>query len=102
MHICYSILSISMGSLFSIPTFALFMVFVLRLTCQREDVAQLHQFILHAALGIVQDLAWTTSAMFLKAIDRFNDWVVSVYVTAGHILSTCGCFIDGVKFVFLS
>ncbi|KAL4308315.1 hypothetical protein GQ457_01G023710 [Hibiscus cannabinus] len=53
---------------------------------KREDAAQLHQFILHAALDIVQDLAWTTSAMFLKAIDRFNDLVVSVYVTAGHIL----------------
>ena len=38
---------------------------------------------------------------FLKAIDRFNDLVVSVYVTAGHILSICGCFIDGIKFVFL-
>nr|POE91579.1 transport protein particle 20 kda subunit [Quercus suber] len=49
---------------------------------KREDAAQLHQFILHAALDIVQDLAWTTSAMFLKAIDRFNDLVVSVYVTA--------------------
>ncbi|KAH9783080.1 SNARE-like superfamily protein [Citrus sinensis] len=55
---------------------------------KREDAAQLHQFILHAALDIVQDLAWTTSAMFLKAIDRFNDLVVSVYVTAGHILRT--------------
>ncbi|KAM0972511.1 hypothetical protein COP2_020714 [Malus domestica] len=53
---------------------------------KREDAAQLHQFILHAALDIVQDLAWTTSAMYLKAIDRFNDLVVSVYVTAGHIL----------------
>ncbi|KAK7841812.1 putative trafficking protein particle complex subunit 2 [Quercus suber] len=52
---------------------------------KREDAAQLHQFILHAALDIVQDLAWTTSAMFLKAIDRFNDLVVSVYVTAAYI-----------------
>jgi|UniRef100_A0A2N9IH57 hypothetical protein len=67
---------------------------------KREDAAQLHQFILHAALDIVQDLAWTTSAMFLKAIDRFNDLVVSVYVTAGHILSTCGCFIDGINFCY--
>jgi len=33
---------------------------------QREDAAQLHQFILHAALDIVQDLAWTTSAMWVK------------------------------------
>ncbi|CDY29106.1 hypothetical protein Bca4012_043019 [Brassica carinata] len=53
---------------------------------KREDAAQLHQFILHAALDVVQDLAWTTSAMFLKSVDRFNDLVVSVYVTAGHIL----------------
>ncbi|RYR44709.1 hypothetical protein Ahy_A08g040993 isoform A [Arachis hypogaea] len=51
---------------------------------KREDAAQLHQFILHAALDIVQDLAWTTSAMYLKSVDRFNDLVVSVYVTAGH------------------
>ncbi|KAL4294979.1 hypothetical protein AHAS_Ahas18G0282200 [Arachis hypogaea] len=49
---------------------------------KREDAAQLHQFILHAALDIVQDLAWTTSAMYLKSVDRFNDLVVSVYVTA--------------------
>ncbi|XP_057779153.1 uncharacterized protein LOC130997757 isoform X2 [Salvia miltiorrhiza] len=51
---------------------------------KKEDAAHQHQFILHAALDIVQDMAWTTSAMFLKAIDRFNDLVVSVYVTAGH------------------
>ncbi|KAK5804888.1 hypothetical protein PVK06_032539 [Gossypium arboreum] len=54
---------------------------------KREDAAQLPQFILQAALDIVQDLAWTTSAMFLKAIDKFNDLVVSVYVTADHILN---------------
>ncbi|KAK7369677.1 hypothetical protein VNO80_11720 [Phaseolus coccineus] len=45
---------------------------------KREDAAQLHQFILHAALDIVQDLAWTTSAMYLKSVDRFNELVVSV------------------------
>ncbi|KAJ0974892.1 hypothetical protein J5N97_016857 [Dioscorea zingiberensis] len=53
---------------------------------KKEEAAHQHQFILHAALDIVQDLVWTTSAMFLKAMDRFNDLVVSVYVTAGHIL----------------
>ncbi|XP_039037804.1 trafficking protein particle complex subunit 2-like [Hibiscus syriacus] len=51
-----------------------------------ELLNNLQQFVLHAALDIVQDLAWTTSAMFLKAIDKFNDLVVSVYVTADHIL----------------
>ncbi|CAI9281301.1 unnamed protein product [Lactuca saligna] len=53
---------------------------------KKEEAAHQHQFILHAALDVVQDLAWTTSAMFLKSVDRFNDLVVSVYVTAGHIL----------------
>ncbi|KAM4093279.1 hypothetical protein ACB094_06G103300 [Castanea mollissima] len=36
MYICYSILSVSTGSLFFVPTSALFMVFVLRLACQKE------------------------------------------------------------------
>ncbi|KAJ4958043.1 hypothetical protein NE237_025154 [Protea cynaroides] len=51
---------------------------------KKEEAAHQHQFILHAALDIVQDIAWNTNAMFLKAVDRFNDLVVSVYVTAGH------------------
>ncbi|KAE9453508.1 hypothetical protein C3L33_14589, partial [Rhododendron williamsianum] len=55
---------------------------VLALGTGMKDAAHQHQFILHAALDIVQDLAWTTSAMFLKAIDRFNELAVSVYVTA--------------------
>ncbi|GJM85518.1 hypothetical protein PR202_ga01975 [Eleusine coracana subsp. coracana] len=49
---------------------------------KKEELAYQHQFILHAALDVVQDLAWTTNAMFLKSVDRFNDLVVSVYVTA--------------------
>lgn len=51
---------------------------------KKEEATYQHQFILHAALDIVQDLQWTTSAMFLKGVDRFNDLFVSVYVTAGH------------------
>uniref|UniRef100_A0A0E0KSH4 Trafficking protein particle complex subunit n=1 Tax=Oryza punctata TaxID=4537 RepID=A0A0E0KSH4_ORYPU len=46
---------------------------------KKEDLAYQHQFILHAALDVVQDLAWSTNAMFLKSVDRFNDLVVSVY-----------------------
>nr|KYP61887.1 Trafficking protein particle complex subunit 2 [Cajanus cajan] len=68
---------------------------------KREDAAQLHQFILHAALDIVQDLAWTTSAMYLKSVDRFNELVVSVYVTAGHILYILDYFIVEIKIVFM-
>jgi len=34
---------------------------------QKEEAAHQHQFILHAALDIVQDLAWTTSAMWVSS-----------------------------------
>ncbi|KAI3848828.1 hypothetical protein MKW92_040893 [Papaver armeniacum] len=50
-------------------------------TSMKEEAAQQHQFIIHAALDIVQDLAWTTSAMF-------NDLVVSSYVTAVSYIHT--------------
>ncbi|EEF49237.1 mbp-1 interacting protein-2a, putative [Ricinus communis] len=57
---------------------------------QKEDAAQLHQFILHAALDIVQDLAWTTSAMFLKSIDKFNDLILlnPLYLPGSRITSS--------------
>ncbi|KAK3154620.1 hypothetical protein QOZ80_2BG0192940 [Eleusine coracana subsp. coracana] len=33
---------------------------------KKEELAYQHQFILHAALDVVQDLAWTSNAMFLN------------------------------------
>jgi len=40
------------------------------------------QFIVHAALDIVDQRAAATPAMFLKGIDKFNDMTVSSFVTA--------------------
>ncbi|KAI3761524.1 hypothetical protein L1987_51942 [Smallanthus sonchifolius] len=58
---------------------------------KKEEAAHQHQFILHAALDVVQDLAWTTSAMFLKSIDRFNDLVVpaSLRIICEFVLLSC-------------
>ncbi|OEL21856.1 hypothetical protein BAE44_0017127, partial [Dichanthelium oligosanthes] len=60
----------------------------------KEDLSYHHQFILHAALDVVQDLAWTTNAMFLKSVDRFNDLVVSVYVTAVSLFTVVQIFLN--------
>nr|GMC64651.1 trafficking protein particle complex subunit 2 [Ipomoea batatas]GMC66862.1 trafficking protein particle complex subunit 2 [Ipomoea batatas] len=40
---------------------------------KKEDAAHQHQFILHAALDIVQDLAWTTSAIIHTRLMLLHD-----------------------------
>mmetsp|Transcript_12889 Transcript_12889/g.39346 ORF Transcript_12889/g.39346 Transcript_12889/m.39346 type:complete len:141 (-) Transcript_12889:210-632(-) len=53
---------------------------------QREDTAHLNRLtVVHAALDMVDELCWGTQSMNLKQVDRFNDYLVSAFVTAGHV-----------------
>lgn len=49
----------------------------------RDDLAYLHQFILHSSLDQFEGIQWTNNATFLRAIDRFNNYVISAYMTPG-------------------
>ncbi|ORY97376.1 trafficking protein particle complex subunit 2-like protein [Syncephalastrum racemosum] len=51
----------------------------------REDHKHLNQFITHAALDVVEEVQWTTQAMYLKSIDRFNEYYVSSFVTGNNV-----------------
>jgi hypothetical protein len=43
------------------------------------------EFVIHAALDIVDERALLTSYMYFPKVDHFEDWWVSAYVTASNM-----------------
>lgn len=51
----------------------------------REDQRSMNQFIVHSALDVVEEVQWTSGIMYMKSIDKFNNAIVSTFLTAGNI-----------------
>lgn len=47
----------------------------------RDDARHMNQFIVHSSLDIVEEVMWTTGAMYLKSIDRFQSSYISCFLT---------------------
>ncbi|KAJ1736126.1 TRAPP subunit [Coemansia biformis] len=51
----------------------------------RPESKHLHQFIVHAALDLVDDAQFMTNACYLKTVDKHGDWSVSAYVAPSAV-----------------
>jgi hypothetical protein len=52
---------------------------------QVDEHKQLSQFVLHSALDMVDEKLWTSSAKYLRVVDRYANEYISSYVTPGHV-----------------
>ncbi|RKP09715.1 trafficking protein particle complex subunit 2 [Thamnocephalis sphaerospora] len=45
----------------------------------------LNQFVAHSSLDVIEEMMWSTNALYLKTVDRYNDKTVSGYVTPSNV-----------------
>ncbi|KAL1590543.1 hypothetical protein WHR41_00952 [Cladosporium halotolerans] len=51
----------------------------------REEAAHMNQFIVHAALDMVEEVQWGTKDLYLKKVDTFQNNHIHTFITGGNV-----------------
>ncbi len=48
---------------------------------KKKDYVQLHDFILHSSLDVIDNIQWNSNNMYLKTVDKFNELSITCLLT---------------------
>ncbi|SMQ48646.1 unnamed protein product [Zymoseptoria tritici ST99CH_1A5] len=51
----------------------------------REEAKHMNQFIVHAALDMVEEVQWSTKELYLKKVDSFQNNHIHAFLTGGNV-----------------
>ncbi|KAM0712081.1 hypothetical protein Q7P37_011175 [Cladosporium fusiforme] len=51
----------------------------------RDEAAHMNQFIVHAALDMVEEVQWGTKDLYLKKVDTFQNNHIHTFITGGNV-----------------
>lgn len=71
---------------------------------QSDDTGFLKQYVTFAALDLIEELQWRTQNMFLRCVDRWEQWFVSGFISASQtkfLLVHDGLNEDAIKYFFI-
>lgn len=59
-------------------------VYEVRLSSDKE-ITYFHELISYSSIDLVEAMEWTTNAMYLKNVDKFNELLIHCFVTPGRM-----------------